>query len=322
VSGGQADQAAVATSSVAELALVNTGRAPAPSRQEFHPVGEASAMTRSWLVSAATGRSPGDHVCWPFRHHQELVGQVRGYVAEGLARNERVVGYLAEENLSDLRDQLAGHDRLRTAIDGAQLQLLPVDAIAASGRDPEHEVASWAGLLRESLDAGFTGLRAFRDMTRRVTNPGQRADHVRFEHLADRFCLGHPYTALCAYNRRELGDAAVAELACVHRLIRDRLSPFQLHASTRADVALAGSVDTLSAAQLMQALQRIGIPRARQRAVIDAGDLEFIDHRALVTLDRYAVTRQATVVLRSPPDIVPRLLDLIPLHAVRWEESR
>jgi anti-anti-sigma regulatory factor len=187
--------------------------------------------------------------------------------------------------------------------------------------DPAEELASWARMTRESMDAGFTGLRTFGDMTARVADPARRAEHVRFEHLADRFCLGHPYTALCAYNSSQLGDAVVAELACVHRLVRGQRSPFQLYAHPHADVALTGAVDALSAPQLLQAVQRIGLLSAGRRAVIDAAELEFIDHRTLVTLDQYALSRRATVVLRSPPAIVPRLTDLIPLQAVRLEED-
>jgi hypothetical protein len=278
-------------------------------------------MAGSRAVSAA-GRLPGDHVCWPFGRPEELVAAVRTYAAEGLARNERVVGYLSEEHLSDLREQLSGHGRFRAPSNGAQLELRPSDTSPDAGRiDPAHELASWAAEMRESLDAGFTGLRAFGDMTGRVTDPGRRADYVRFEHLADRFCLDHPYTALCAYNASELDDVVVAELACVHRLVHGQLPPFQLHAISQADAALAGSVDTFAVPQLIQALRRTGLLRDGKRVVIDAGDLEFIDHRALLTLDQYALTERATVVLRSPPDMVPRLRDLIPLQAVRLEDS-
>lgn len=49
--------------------------------------------------------------------------------------------------------------------------------------------------------------------------------------------------------------------------------------------------------------------------------LEFIDHRTLLALDQYAARRLATVVLQSTPSIVQRLAKLIPLHALRLEET-
>src|SRR4051812_35684116 len=41
-------------------------------------------------VTTVTGRSPGDHVCWPFHGIEEYVDSARQYVAEGLERRELV----------------------------------------------------------------------------------------------------------------------------------------------------------------------------------------------------------------------------------------
>jgi hypothetical protein len=52
--------------------------------------GVTGAGGGSWVVQAATGRSAGDHVCWPFRDRGELAAVARAFVAEGLGRDERV----------------------------------------------------------------------------------------------------------------------------------------------------------------------------------------------------------------------------------------
>jgi hypothetical protein len=124
---------------------------------------------------------------------------------------------------------------------------------------PAAQVPVWATMTGQALDAGYRGLRIFADGTVRVRDPARRAQQVRYEHLLDRLCLQRPLTILCAYDRSSLGNAVVAELACVHRLAPGGLSPFQLCAHPRADLALAGSVDTLSAADLVTALQRIEV---------------------------------------------------------------
>ena len=85
----------------------------------------------------------------------------------------------------------------------------------------------------------------------------------------------------------------------------------------RADAALVGSVDAFSIAQLLEALRRIGVPRPGGQAVLDATDLEFIDVRALRELDRHAADTGATLVLRSPPNLVLRLMELLGVRAVR-----
>jgi DcmR-like sensory protein len=280
-------------------------------------------MTELWVEPSSTGRSRADHVCWPFRHHDELVAVARGYVAEGLARHERVVGYLPEKHLPDMEEQLAGLERLDEYVERGQLQLQATGAIARMDQpvDPPQGLSTLTTMIRESLDAGFTGLRMFGDMTMQMADPARRAEFVHYEHLADRFCLDHAYTALCAYDRRVLGDATVAEVACVHPVAHGGLSPFQLSATGPTDVALAGSVDTFSAAHLTTALQRIGVPEPGKVLTIDTVALEFIDHRALLSLDQYATGRQGTVVLLSVPSIVQRLRELIPLRAVRLEEA-
>src|ERR671921_805671 len=42
------------------------------------------------FLSGLTGRSLGDHVCWPFHGMDDLVVAAHGYVSEGLDRRERV----------------------------------------------------------------------------------------------------------------------------------------------------------------------------------------------------------------------------------------
>ena len=142
---------------------------------------------------------------------------------------------------------------------------------------------------------------------------------MHFEHLIDRFCLDHAFTRLCAFDATALGEELLAELGCVHTLTHGELSPFQLCAARGADAALVGSVDAFCIARLLEALRRIGVPRPGGRAVLDAADLEFIDVRAMRDLDHHAADAGATLVLRSPPIVVPRLMELLGVRAVRVE---
>jgi MEDS: MEthanogen/methylotroph, DcmR Sensory domain len=270
------------------------------------------------------GRPSGAvHVCWPFRHPGDLVPVVRDYVAEGLSRRERVIGYLPEDSLGGLETRLGGSEQLTGYHDRGQLRVLPTSAVPAIDQpvDVPHGLDALNALVSESLDAGFTGLRMFADMTAHVRDPVRRARYVQFEHLADRICVDRPLSSLCAYDRTTLGDSAVAELACVHPAAHGGLSPFQLFASPRAHVALSGSVDTFSASDLELALRRIGLPPPGEHLAVDVAALEFIDHRALLGLDRYATDRRTTVGLLSAPGIVARLVELLPLSAVRLERT-
>jgi MEDS: MEthanogen/methylotroph, DcmR Sensory domain len=251
-----------------------------------------------------------------------LMPEARAYLVEGLERNEGLA-YVSEGDPGELRHDLDGIPGLDEHLDRGRIQLLPFDSLQRGepAAHPATELPLLAALARDAQKTGYRGLRIFANGTVRVRDPARRAQHVRYEHLIDRLCRKRALTMLCAYDRSWLGEDAVAELACVHPIARGGLSPFQLSADPRADLALAGSVDTFSAADLVTALQRIEVPAPGVQASIDLTSLRFIDHRALLTLDQYATRRRSTLVLRSPPHLVLRLTELIPLRAVRLEET-
>jgi anti-anti-sigma regulatory factor len=280
-------------------------------------------VSKPWTVSSPTDRRPGDHVCWPFRRDPDLVAAARAYVAEGLARQERVV-YMSEGDPRKLQHDLEGVPGLAEHVDRGELQLVPLNRLHASesSNDPAAELPVLATMTGEALAAGYRGLRVFANGTSRVQDPARRARQVRYEHLIDRFCLGHPITMLCAYDAAALGNSAVAELACVHALTHGGLSPFQVYAALAADAALAGEIDVFCTDQLEQALQRIRVAESGGTVVIDATNLVFIDIRGLLTLDRHAAASDATMVLRSPPAVVTRLLKLVDLIALRMDARR
>jgi hypothetical protein len=64
--------------------------------------------------------------------------------------------------------------------------------------DPVDELIDLAAMTRDSLDAGYTGLRIVANGTLRMIDPRRRDRIVHFEHLIDRFCLDHAFTRLCA----------------------------------------------------------------------------------------------------------------------------
>jgi anti-anti-sigma regulatory factor len=277
-------------------------------------------MNKPWVAWSPIGRSIGDHVCWPFRGHDAMTVVARPYVAEGLDRGERVT-YVGEGDPSTLRHDLDGLPDLNEHLERGRLQLVPAATLPASDPSvhPASELPVLAGMTSQALDAGYAGLRMFTNGTSRARDPARRAQHIGYEHLIDRFCLEHALTMLCAYDAVALRNSAVAELVCVHALAHGDLSPFQVHAAATADVAVAGEIDVFGADQLEQTLQRIGVGACGGKVLIDATNLEFIDIRGLLTLDRHAAANDAILVLRSPPAVVTRLLTVVDLIATRVE---
>jgi len=283
-------------------------------------VGGQRTIAKPWTVSSPSGRRPGDHVCWPFRGDADAVAVAQAYVAEGLAGQERVA-YVGEGGPDELRRDLDGVPALDDELERGRLQLVPRNTLPGSDAsvDPAVELPLLAAMTEDALAAGYRALRVFAYGSSRVRDPARRAQQVRYEHLIDRFCLEHPLTMLCAYDATALGNSAVAELVCVHALAHEALSPFQVRAVRSADAALAGNVDVFCTDQLEQALQRIGIGTSGGTVVVDATNLEFIDVRGLLTLDRHAAANDATMVLRDPPTVVTQLSNLVDLIALRVE---
>jgi anti-anti-sigma regulatory factor len=214
---------------------------------------------------------------------------------------------------------LNGIPGLDEHVERGRLQVVPVGEAHGADAGDAADLSVLATLTEEALAEGYRGLRMFADETVRVHDPVGRMRQVAYEHQLDRFCRTHPLAALCAYDAAALGNSAVAELVCVHALAHGDLSPFHLHAVRGADAALAGSIDVFCTEQLEQALQQTGVARAGGTVVIDAANLEFIDVRGLLTLDRHAAGTGATIVLRSAPAVVKRMLKLVDMVAVRVE---
>jgi hypothetical protein len=112
------------------------------------------------------------------------------------------------------------------------LQVVSLDSTYTTGTvvDPAAQVQLYAAATAEALDAGFTGLRVAAEVTQLVRTPAQLDAFARYEHLVDRYMATHPMSAMCSYDRGELGDDVIAQLACMHPCAHAGAAPFHLHA--------------------------------------------------------------------------------------------
>jgi hypothetical protein len=128
-----------------------------------------------------------------------------------------------------------------------------------------------------------------------------------------------PFTAMCGYDRAELGDRTVAQLGCLHPEANTGV-PFRLHADrTGGGAALSGELDLSTDGLLTAALDLADLPAVNGEVVVQAAGLEFIDHRSLRQLHDYGGRRDVTVVLRGAAPAFGRLARLLDLTRVRVE---
>lgn len=278
-------------------------------------------------AGGATCSRGSEHVCWVYDDPAAFRHRASQFLAEGLEAGHRLL-YTARRDGAHLRDvdELAAAD---ARIDRGSVMACSVDDLYITDEvvDPSAQVAAYAAATREALEMGYTGLRVVVDATDLVTTPAQRHAFASYEHLVDRYMVDHPFFAMCAYDTRTLGASAAAELACLHPAATSHAAPFQWYAAREVDVEevdaeLVGEVDVHATELFDTTLERTVPLWERSRSVVDASGLTFIDHRGLLALERHAHRNHVEIELRTAIPVVPRLVDLLGLQAVRLEGPR
>jgi hypothetical protein len=272
------------------------------------------------FLSTVTGRSLGDHVCWPFHGMDDLVVAARGYAVEGLDRHERV-------SFCKITPTGMQHAVIRESAEVGR----PPDAdvpvltplVAEPGWTPSTSpVATFGRMTQAALADGCTGLRVLTDASDVVRDEGSRPLWVRSEHLMDRHRLDQPLAIVCGYDADVVADEVLAEVACLHALTGGTPCSFSLRAGDGdGRLALSGEVDRAAAGELYHAVVDIAADIAHP-VVLDLSEQPFVDHSALVALDRAARALGTTVHLMGASALTACLVDALPLRAVTVVESR
>ncbi|MGQ0775469.1 MAG: MEDS domain-containing protein [Pseudonocardiales bacterium] len=276
-------------------------------------------MPVSGVTEAARSFNHHDHLCWAFDEFDEFHSRAVEFLADGLARGQRV-WYVADGDPSTLWDGLRNLDETNQACGPGAVQVqslgdrYPTGAVVV----PATQVQAYAAATEDALAAGFTGLRVAAEATPLVRTPEQLDAFARYEHLVDRYMTSQPFSALCAYNRAELGEETIAQLASLHPA--GSAPPFRLHACAHAAAALSGALDLTSHALLALALRRADLRPTGGELVLDATELDFIDHQSLLALAEYGRRRNAKVVLQTGLTGAARLCELLELKDLRVVE--
>lgn len=279
-----------------------------------------SGVINTGVINTVRGYGVHDHLCWAYHDRGEFRSRAVEFLADGLVQGQRL-SYIASGDEAVLWDDLSdlnGLDQARRA--GAiKVQSLELSYRSGAVIEPDDLLRACAAATEAALAAGFTGLRVAADVTSLVGTPEQLDAFARYEHLVDRYMTTMPFSALCAYNRAELGRETIEQVACLHPRANETATPFRLHASMHAAAALGGNLDLASRCLFPLTLQRADLRPTAGELVIDAAQLAFIDHRSLLTLAEYARSRDATAVLRTSRPTVTRIIEILELKDVRVE---
>ncbi|GAA2859868.1 hypothetical protein Acy02nite_55980 [Actinoplanes cyaneus] len=267
-------------------------------------------MRLSGVVDTVGGLGLHDHVGWAFTLADDFRAIAGQFLADGLSRRERVI-YVAGAGTG----VPAG---LNSAVASGQAEVTSVAAMYGAGEpvEAERQIGTFADAVERALADGWAGLRVAADATSLVRTERQRAAWMRYEHLVDAFIAGTPIAGLCGFDRRVLGEAALAEVSCLHPALTPDSSEFRLYSAPgpAAGFALAGEIDPGNRPTLATVLREAHPAPRDGRITVDATALTFIDHRSLALLAEYATARGVTAVVQARPGSVTTMIaDLVPM---------
>jgi anti-anti-sigma regulatory factor len=280
-------------------------------------------MRQQGVLSSAAGLTPFGHVGWAYRDQSEFLIRAAEYIADGLARNQRIL-YARDGGRAALRTELVDMG-FGDAVRSGQIAVTPVDEhyVFVPGTDvvdPEATVAAGVAAMEYVVAMGCSGCRGVVDAAVLARKPEQRAAFSRLEYLVDQKMAVLPFSALCAYNLTLLGETA-KQMVCLHPLVGCGTVSFRLYAQLGMDFGLAGEIDAADSEAFTAALERIWPLAAGHEVIVDARGLDFLTHRELITLDEQAAAEGRKVVLVTDRCVLARLVQVLELENVRVDVS-
>ena len=246
-------------------------------------------MRSEGVVDRPAPAARGDHVCWVYEDTASFAAVAARFLADGLARGERLLFVGHAEGIAALRQPDTALPSVDSLVAGGVLAFVAVEGAYRTGHfDVDRQLQFYDAVTRRAVDDGYTGLRVVAD----VTPLAGQDDLVRWEHLADEFFAAGPgMSAMCAYRRGEVSPAVLAAAAAVHPQVHppDDIPPFRLWFDD-GGLALAGTLDAFDADALLQVLlaSHVAGPVVR----LDLSRVEFADAAGCRALARWSQALQ------------------------------
>lgn len=248
-----------------------------------------------------------DHVAWWGRGPDEMDRVTVGALATAAALHERML-FVADDPAPG---RLAGLPDLEAMIARGDLELVPVRDVYEDAErfDPARQRRLFEGVLEDALVRGYSGLRVVADNTPFLRGSDAAfSSWLEWEYLADRLQAEHPVAGVCFFDVSGVQADRLADLAAVHPLLPSgsEQPPFRLF-SDDGVLRVVGSLEALFADRMERALA--ALPGDRP-LVVDLSTADFVDHRALLTLNHAASPGQ-TIVVRGARPVTRRVWDLL-----------
>jgi hypothetical protein len=259
---------------------------------------------------------PHDHIGWIFSGPGEFAALAEPFLAEGAARNERLM-YVAED------PDISGFGQWTETLTPGTLTAATVGEVYGESGivDATNQRATFAQALGEALAAGYSGIRVAADNTRLVLDEERIEAWIRWETVADHFMSQNPVTGLCAFDKGRADVDTIRRLATLHPVwpAESEQPPFRLFSNDSA-LWLEGEVNSFALGQARLALE--GLP-PETNVVVDLTKTEVVTNDALSALRQLCETGVA-VTVRGATEIVRRLASStgVPGQNLSWAEAQ
>lgn len=280
-------------------------------------------MRPNGQVTSAGGLAPFCHVGWGYRTQDEFDARAGEYLADGLAQGQCVV-FVGSGTREQLTERLRGIPGGATALAAGCVGVRSIEEFVVLTPDgvvdPEASLARARSAVQLVLDRGFTGLRGIIDATAIVRTEEQRDALARLEHRPDRLMGAAPVSAFCAFDLEILGPAA-EELLCLHPFTNTD-GGFRFFTGEDGSLVLTGELDLATRTLFEVTSRRLESALGDEPAgdlVIDIGEVDYLEHNALLSLDRLGERGRRSVVLRDAHPSIARIAGLLHLPHTRIE---
>jgi hypothetical protein len=194
--------------------LAGTPEEPAPLKKKHsHDAQEGGPMRDHGRRFELVPMRPNDHIGWVYSGLDEFVALSVPFLAEGASRKERLM-FVAEDPDPDPLAELA------ESVEPGALQVASIaEVYGASGIvDPQAQRDTFAGVLAEALEDGYSGIRVAADNTPLVTDDERLRAWINWEIVADHFMSEKAVTGLCAFDQEQTSVDVLRHLATLHPL--------------------------------------------------------------------------------------------------------
>ena len=263
---------------------------------------------RKHLVTAdAAGLRPHDHTAWCGEGPRQLHRLAASVFSAAAQRNEQML-FVSDEPRREWLTNLEGVDAL---IERGALRLVAAEDVYAYPSDAAVQLARFEATVEQALADGYSGVSVVADNSRLVEASEDDFDAwLAWEAAADQLQLNRPILGVCYFDLRRVPSSRMAELAAMHPVRFDGFAEptFQVFCDADA-LRVLGDLDAFSAEQVRRVVGTAVSVTGRE---LDISEVDFIDHKTLLTLDEVARSG-ATIRLRGARSIVHRVWKLLDL---------